>query len=344
MAQANLWQDQYAISRTAAIGTAATFGASSGEIGMDTNKFGVFLNGHPDIVPGQAFINQRKSSGLSTRLARRGAGGTINVESRPGLRSPITTWEMHATPKILGLVMWLLFQSNVTEGASTPFTKVYLPPTSTSTTTFETFCSILRKTGDPQESQAVHGCVVPHVMLSATQGEALMLTIDFTGVTYAQNFDASAITLDFAEEAPLLWQDCTLLLSGSTINANGFTLDLTANLVPKHHDSQTIVKFVMGEFGGTGTLDFPLANATVGDQVQRANFIAGTPVPLSLEWGSAGNTGHFKLDMNVQHNDVPYGGDDELMSNISFDLVHDEPQTIDQAIQVTISDGVDRGI
>jgi len=340
MTQANRWQDEYAISRTATISTAATFGAASGEIGPDLNKFGMYLTDHPDIDPGQAFIDKQKTAGISTRLGRKGASDTVVVEYRPGIRSPLVTFPFDVTPKQIALPLWLLCQENVTEAAGTPFAKVYKPAT---TAAYETYCSVLRKTGNPSKSQAIHGCVVSKIGFSTTEGEALGATVDFIGRTYGE-LNMSAIALAYPDSAPLLFQDCVVLLAGTTININGWTLDLSIDHKPKHHNAQTVVKFIAGMLTGSGTIDFPLSNATVGDSLQRDAFVAGTVQTLSLEWGTAGVEGHLKFEMNVRYSGAPISADDELVSALPYEIVWDAPKAIDEAIVITLSDAVDRGI
>ena len=345
MGTRTIWQNLYGIMH--ATGSPATGYAvdtnkflATPDIGLEVGKHAIPIIGNPSLDPGKAIIDQRKAVGISTR--RTGAG----YEYQQGVEEPTVTLEMEAIPNMIALFSWLLFQKGGSEGVATPFTKTFIPYTDPAC---EIWASILQQmSAEDADSHVIHGAICQSMTLSAAEGEALKLSATMNGSRFFDtfDFDAQASVLAVSEKAPLLFQDCgqspaVLTLDGAAINIPGFSITITNNAVGKKYANAHIYEFILGDLTGDGTFTMPWGQATEGANEQLDNFIAGIDTVLVLEWGTAGSEGHIKIEANCRYTGAPLGGDDEIVTECPFDLVYDGTN---DAIKITVSDAVDRGI
>lgn len=305
------------------------------DIGLEVGKHALPVIGQPPLDPGQIIIDQRKTVGKSTR--RTGTG----YEYLQAGDAPTVTFEMEATPNMVAFFCWLLFQKGSTEGAETPFAKVFTPYTDAAC---EIWASILRKmSAAAADSHVIHGAICQSMTLSSAEGEALKLAVTLNGSHFFNvfDFDAQSSVLSFSEKAPLLFQDATITLDTNSINIPGFSVTITNNAAGKRYATAHVYEFILGDLTGDGTFTMPWGQATEGANEQLNNFIAGTDTLLVVEWGSAGVEGHVKIEANCRHTAAPLGGDDEIVTECPFNLVYDGTN---DAIKITVSDAVDRGI
>lgn len=283
MAERIQWADRYASGRqTSAIGTAAA------------TDIGYPLNNHPSFNPGQNIIDTRKATGLSYRHAGTG------FEFQQGTKEPTTTWEFHVTPRMLAVQMWGLTQQSATEETGSPYVKYFIPY-STGQAAIEMWQSLVRSMAPSgtASSHRIVGAVPSSITLSAEEGTPLTASVDFRGYNFESNRDVASDTLTVSAENPLLWQNATISLGGTTVNLPGFTMTITNNLITKWYDSQTVEKFLLGDFGVEGTITVPWAATTVGGNQQITDFINGNVTRLVIYWGTGGAIATTSQDLSI---------------------------------------------
>lgn len=335
------WQDKYGICQcatpTPATGytvTSKTFLAT--DIGLELAKLALPLTNNPMLDSGLNVIDTRKAIGEATR--RVGTGYEFTVEGM----EPVVTLEMEATANMLALFSWLLFQKGASEGVATTYMKTCIPYTDCEC---EIYASILRQmSAGTADSHVVHGAICKVMNLSANQGEALKLSAEMLGANFFNNFDfdLQASLLDFSAKAPLLFQDCTITLDGTTIHIPGFSLALSNNAVAKRYSSSRVYTYVLGDLTGEGTLTLPWGEATEGGNEQLNNFLAGTDVLLTVLWGNvvSPTDGSFKITANVRYSGAELTTEDEIATSCPFTVANDGTNSI----KLEIVDSVNRGI
>lgn len=359
MSERNLWADEYGIRlyydstppislAAAGVGANATvFNTATadadafendGSMGVDVNLYGMQLTNHPDLMIDLNVINQRKAMGTSYRNT------TTGGEYQQGNYTPTSTWEFDATKKNLAVFLWLLFQEGMTEGAD-PFLKTYVPYAE-GTEEVTVAAALIRKlSGSEALSHVFGGCIVKSLTITGDEGQPIKCSaelIGYNGVTDF-DFDADVNIIEYDNTAPLMFSDLTVKLATTAVNIPKFNFTITNNATQKFYDTQHPVKYVLNDFTVEGSITIPWAATTVGGNAQLNNFIAGTDALLQLYWGneSPSADGDVKFEINCRYTGAPLGGDDEIVSELSFDGAYDGTY---QAIRVYVCDDIERKV
>jgi hypothetical protein len=356
MASRNVWQDLYGIrlyktsdlsaagvgADTASVWNSATADADcfiAGNIGVDTSLYGIQLLNHPTFDPGSMVINQRKAIGTSYRSA------AVGMEYQMGSRVPTVSFECDATPKILALFFYLLFQGGSTEASGTPFVKTFIPYAEGAEDVVAAAALIRQMSGGTANSHLIGGAIIKSLTLSAEEGQPLKVTAEFTGYNAVTDydFDAAANILDFDNSAPLLFQNASVKLATTAVNIPGFNVTITNNAAAKFYNTCQVTKYVLMDFTGEGSFKVPFAAATVGANAQVDNFAAGTDCLLQIFWGNETPSadGDVKFEFNARYTGATVTGEDEVLTELPFECAHDGTNN---AIRCYVADLVDRGI
>lgn len=322
------------------ISTAGTF-ASGADYGLGAaGTFAIPLTNHPHLEPGPQIIDQRKATGVAYR--RTGAG----YEFQQGHLMPVFTYEFDANADTLAGFFTLLFQSGVTEGASTPFTKTCVPYTSNGCTWWG--AAMRKMSAAAADSHAIHGCIVRSLTLSAETGGALKASVELIGHTHttAFDYDATPATSTFGAVNPLLWKDAGsvagMYVASTEVHLPGFELTFTNNATPVYYDQTEPVKYVLGDLDVTGTITIPWSQATEGANTPLDNFISGADTALHIWWGTYAGTADddVSFKVNMRYTGAEVGGEPETGTTLPFLHAYDGTNNV----EVKISDGYDMTI
>ncbi len=356
MSQRANWEDIYGI-RTHVTGTLSDGGVGadaasvwnsatvttgnfiSGAMGIDTSKYAIPLLNHPTFDPGATVINQRKAVGTSYRRS-----GSC-LEYQMGARVPTVTYECDATYKIMALFFQLLFQGGATQGAGDTYTKTYVPYAEGDSAVVACAALIRQMSAGTANSHVIGGAIIKSLSLSAEEGQPLKATAEFTGYNMVSDydFDAEANILEFDSTACLMFQNCTVELATTAVNIDKFDLTITNNAVAKFYNTPQVTKYVLGDFTASGSIRIPWAALTIGGNTQIDNFVNGTECLLQIFWGheTATSAGDVIMNINARYTGATVEGEDEIVTTLPFEAVHDGT---DAAIQCFVVDGIDRSI
>ena len=294
---------------------------ASGAIGVASNKYGIPLLNKPVFDPGQNIVNQRKAIGVSYRR------GDAGFEYNQGSRVPTTSWEFDVSYKNIVPFLWMLFQGGTTEGAATTYLKTFVPYTESAAGIYVAAALLAKNSNTAASSHMIGGAVVRSITLSSEEGMPLKATVEMIGYNMVSDFDldADANLIEYDNTAPLLWQDATVSLGGTTVNIPGFSLTISNNLVTKNYDSWHTEKYVLMDCTAEGSFRLPYSAATVGGNAQLDNFINGTDQLLKITWGSGSHNtlGDFEIEVNARYTGAQFVADDEIVLELPFDGVYD---------------------
>lgn len=311
----------------------------AGGIGVETSIYGIALNNHPTFNFGQNIIDTRKAIGTSYRHAGTG------FEFQQGTRLPSATYEFDVTPWTIAPFLWTLFQSGSSQGGASAYVKTFVPYTEADMD-FEAWLTLIRTLSDGSaDSHVLGGMIANSIAFSAEEGTPLRAAVDMIGYNGVTDFDfdAQASLLNYSARAPLLWQNATITMDGTTVNLTGINFTITNSATPKFYDSQHPVKHILGDFGLEGTISVPWAQATEGGNEQITNFINGTDVALTVYWGAtpAASSGDLSMVLNIRYTGAETTSEDEIATSLPFIGVYDGTNS---PCTITLADGVDRGI
>jgi hypothetical protein len=305
--------------------------------GVD-NQFGMPLTEHPNLDINPEFLGGRKRLGLPMQRVGTGMERTKTID-----RPAVSLSMAEVGPHLLNPFLWLLFQKASTEGI-TPFAKTFdvnstASPYDPACEVYSSVCRCLGGSGEASEWQAIHGCIARSITLNADEAGSLGATIDlmaaeadipFTlptsgGGTFSERATAMLARLVVPAKDPLLWQNATVTVNGTAINIRGFSLTMTNNAILRFYDNAVGLKYILGEFGVTGSFMMPWDHASLGDDEQIKNFKAGTDVALRVYWGdgTTSSEGEFEILTNVRYTGAPLEAGEEMETNLSFEGAFD---------------------
>jgi len=83
--------------------------------------------------------------------------------------------------------------------------------------------------------RTVNGCVANSVTINATQGEKVSMDVDWIGQTLTTTSGTTTSVVEMTN-TPYLWSDCTLILSGNTIEtAKDISFEINNNIEAPHY-------------------------------------------------------------------------------------------------------------
>lgn len=332
------WELKYGLQFTSGISTTPTFATGGGLVGIGADKFGLLLTNHPDFSANKSVIDTRKSTGLSTRR-----GGT-GYEFQPERVAPTVSLELSPGRRALSALLWLLFQTGASQGAGALYKKTFVPYHAGSGgggCIPECYCSLLKDMSGAGNTagdyQLITGAICQSLTLNGQEAGELSMSTQMLGAAYATSFSGSP-TLNFEEEAPLLFKDVTINLGGSNVNASSFNFTITNNAVARSYNNGSIQAFVLKDLLCSGSIMVPAGEATAITQV--SNHLNQAVTSLILTWGTA-SSNEVKFTFNIRITNPPLeAGGDELEVNVNFEAV----ATTSAAITVEVEDSLDRGI
>jgi len=329
---------------------ADTFVAADNGVSGDTRKgvnqdiFGIPLTNHPSMDIGQAIVDQRKAIGISTRSTVTGG------EYQQSTRLPVTSWEFEVTKNNIAPFLWAFFGNGISEAAAPPYVKTCIPYIEGNDTAATlACCRVMSTQTGANNSHLFGGCIVNSITFTGAEGQPLKATVSLMGYNAITDFDFGSngnICVFDNTCSPLMFQNATISLAGTTVNIPDFTLTINNNAVAKYYNTKHPVKFVYGDLTVSGSFRLPWAQASVGGNVELNKFVAGTDSLFIIKWGSGADpittNGDFMIKANARYEGAPVEGDDETVLNCSFVGALDDSGN--KAIEISVADGVDRTI
>lgn len=343
MALRTPWQDRYFLSeQKTSISTAAGF--TSGNIGILSNVFALATNNHPHVDPGQQIEDTRKATGIAQRSVMSASSAGEYQQTR---KEPSVSLEFDANAFNLAPVLWSLFQTGASEGASTVYPKTFVAYTDPAC---EVWLSILRQmSAAAADSHRLDGAICRTLTLEGRGQGAIKATAELIGYDVTTNVTCTASTdpiLTWANKAPLLWRNAGASLgtyvANTPIGIDGFRLVISNNATGIYYDDHRPQKFVLGDLTVSGEIAVPWAATTVGANSEFDKFVAGTPSRLRILWGSYAGTADAELmiEVNMRYTGATVEGDVETVTTLPFEHAYDGTT----AITIALGDSVQRTI
>lgn len=308
-------------------------GVFVGADGLLAATNGILLDEHPMINPGVEHINTDKATGLAEM--RSGAGYEFIV----GRKIPaVSIGAMGLTEYKLAIFAWLLFQKGSTENGTTPFAKNYVVPVA-GNAECEVWCSFGRSVGAGTDgkSYALHGGIATQLGISGAEGERMVLSAEIVGRNFVDTYDHTASNFTPEGVADHMFFNYTWTLGGTALTGlQSFDCTIANNAATRLYGSQVPGSFALGKFGTTGTFKLAMSNATVGDNTQLDNFIAGTIKQLIGTY-----TDKIVIRVNCHYTGAEIDPAEELMMSLPYEAVNDGSN---DSILLTVTDSIDRGI
>lgn len=330
------WQDRYAIALVTSMTDSYPDFDTDAQIGLEgdgttagSGKFVIPVTEHPHLTPGSSTLEKEMALGLAERH---------QLEYTTVASDAATvTLTMPANQYNLSFFAGLFFQVGASEAAgATDTTDLTCIPYTTADP--DKFASLVRQLSPATiqiatdaTSHVMRGCVCNSLTLTGEEGDLVMMTVELMG--YAWNtsngnlLPAATIwsALDVASTGAFYkYEDMIMSLAGTAFKTPNFSVTMNNNMSSNLYNSTVIQKFLLGRLTGEGTFAIPWGATTVGENVALEAFLAGTTQQLKIYNNavSCANTdGDFYLDMNAKYIDTGFGGDDEVMTDMSFSMV-----------------------
>jgi len=196
--------------------------------------------------------------------------------------------------------------------------------------------TLVRDTGASGKAQRITSAICRSMTLSCDEGGALMVSAEMIGKSIELDHTVTSDTFTISTDAPLLFQNLTYKLGGTSGVISSFSITLSNNAVQRWFDSQTPYEYILGDFTVEGRITIPWQ----GSNTEINNFISGTDKRIELYWGSdaGASDGDFYIAVNARYTGAPISGDEEIQLELPFVGVNDG--TYD-AVKVILADNVD---
>jgi len=84
--------------------------------------------------------------------------------------------------------------------------------------------------------RTINGCIPNAVTVSASQGEKVQVAVDYIGQTLTFSSGTSSTTSTISGLTPFLWSDCSVTISGTTVDTlKSFEFEINNNLEAPHY-------------------------------------------------------------------------------------------------------------
>ncbi len=329
------WQQLALIAlQTSGITSAADFSSSC--IGVETGKPGLpVLNRDYSLNPGQQFIEERQAFGISNlKKEERKLGGML----------PTTTLEFPANAYNLALVLWLFFQTGVSEADTSPYVKTAIPYTSP-------VCEVWASIADPitgaitsGNNEAIHGAIISSWTLSGEENGQLKISAEFVGRQFVKDFSDADGVLTVSTQAGLLYRNTNISLDGNTVYCPSFSITFSHNVESPAYNGQYPRKHVLHDLEITGEIVIPRdsGSAAEDNEAQITDLLAGDDKRLKIDVGGhnpASAEGDIALDMDILYKEKEKVSEAEIGTRLPFEQVAGSND-----LSITCADGIDRGI
>ena len=249
---------------TAYAGLDFTAGASYGAGG--TASFALPVTGSPDFALNTEIDQTKAMTGLRENYQYFDDGELLRY-------NPTTTIEYPGGAYTTAVPLAALFQRQFTEGAATPFTKIWAASLdgATSTEPYDPFffMSVMKyyTTGANAVNEIMDGCVTNSASFSC-EGGPLMVSVGITGARYRTGINLTTPSVGLqSTNPPLVFQNmvCDLVDSAgaSQFICKGFTINITSGVEVGFYNNALPQKIVMGLLKCEGTLKIPHAQRAV---------------------------------------------------------------------------------
>ncbi len=303
MAERMAWSERFALGVESVFGTAVA------------TTIGYPLTGHPALNPGQNVLDTRKAIGVPYRHAGTG------MEFQQTTRQPTSTWPFEANSRLLTPILWSLFQSGAIEVNSTPYVKYFIPYEVSDCEMWATLLRSMAPSGTAS-SHRIISAMTRSLQLSGEEAGALVANAEWYGRDFESNRDVASDTLTVPAIAPLLFQDVTITLGGTTVNIPSFSITIGNGGLQKNYDSQGAIKNIIQDLTVEGTITIPWAATTVGGNQQITDFINGNVTRLVIYWGKGGEIATTSADLSIichiRRTNAEPAAEDEISIPIPF--------------------------
>lgn len=300
-----------------------------------TGNNGMLVDENANILPGVEHLKIEKSTGIAQPRT-----GTGFEYATPKKTPTFSIGAMSMNKYHMALFCWLLFQKGVIEAAVT-FEKTCIPPSAEGGADPEVWCALSRVIGDGTAAigHSIVGGIIHTLGISMSQGERVNVSLDGYGRTFQSTYNHTATIVGSTGLADIMFWDFSWTLAATPLTGlESIDISINNNIGVKHYQSQVPSSYVLGRFDTTGTFRLAMSNATVGENTQLDNFIAGTDVVLV---GTASTPG-ITISINARYNGDPnLDPAEEMMYDLSFEGAYDGTN---QSIEIEVADGQERGV
>lgn len=314
---------------------AATWGTAV----LDSAAFAQIKCENPIIVPDVKLHDEPASRGV------RYIDVADLVRNEKGSMPKLSISNAHARTNDLALIFYLFFQ-NVTEGASTPFSKTFTFHSTQPDFTANAGCfaSAIVKMPGSSLCLKMNDVICEHLNIKCDPGGRLMYTADLVGrgaVTLNSNPSG---TWTIADDEFYYFEDMAAFSHNfggavSPVLSGGWELDLTQKMTPSGQDSGNFQTWAIGEYGGTFKATWVWNTNTMPTA-----FAAGTPGSISLRWGNA-TPGTVDRDLSFAMygvlEEAPINHGDVISQDITLKIAGDVSAAT-QPITVILADAQDK--
>jgi len=160
--------------------------------------------------------------------------------------------------------------------------------------------------------RTINGAVVDSVTINAVQGEKVSMDVNYIGQSLTHSSGATTITPTEELNRPYLWSDCTLEISGNTVEtAKDISFEIANNVTAPHYLNGSRV--VAAPFPGnkeytlnvTADLSSPLADVLYTD-LYKNNGVFNTSFDLNADvTAGSQHTTFFMSGCRIMSMDVP---------------------------------------
>ena len=323
------YQDIYFIDTSTDITAAADWSGT----GLGASVYNLLPTNKPDLLSGKVVNDVRKATGLSQRRTGDGYEFTM-LHEEPSISG--LTVELNR--QVLGLWMWLLLQSGVSQDAD-PYEKTGIPYTDSDC---EIFCSIGRLLDAGAYSHRIDGAIIKSLTVSGSSGGVLTMSADFIGRDFSDTVDLSGVATTAVAEVPVLFQELATTLDTNAIELDSFELTITNNAERRYYDNPLCTKIVLGNLEVSGNFTMPWTQTNESKNTAMTDFLAGNDMLLVIATTPA-STDDVSFSVNARYTGDPTLSPDavEHMLNIPFIGAYDGTN---HAIQIYCEDGITRGI
>ena len=194
--------------------------------------------------------------------------------------------------------------------------------------------------GTAADGYSMTGAICNSLAIAGEEGGRMVLTTDLMGHSYVTNYDHDAATAtdftvtDIADE---LFFNYTFTMDDNAVSLKAFDVTIANNAVANFYANQLPLSYTLGLFNVTGNIRMSMADATVGDNAQINNFIAGTDVKLIGTY-----TSNNIITVNMKYNGPPdLDPAEETILALPYNGVYDGTLN---AIKIDASDSINRSI
>lgn len=327
-----VYEDRYAIGLQSAFKTADgctnTVDSTTGD-----ERSGVLTNDQAPAGYGVTVIDTNKTTGSASRRAGTGA------EYQQGTEAPTVAFPFDISAKAAYPFFRVAFQTGSLEQDTTaPTESKWFYPASEGGLEAVEWLTVVKDYGSGNSERFIGG-VAESLEINAEVSGALNMTANLIGYDEETGHTLTNENFDYNDEALLLWQNAKVAMSplsesaalgAGSVVLPGFSVTLNTGATPKHFNSKNPERIILNEFTGDGTINPPwnLGYTALENDKIMERFIAEEPMIILVYWDSdtvpspyPNANNQLAIAMCVRASDATVGGDDELETEVPFELI-----------------------